>query len=116
MNEVLEKFLLKLTEEEASVFHFIEGHLTDNFDLRSRISYGAPFFFNGNKHFCYFNKSKSRIYLGFVMGHRMKHKALESEGRKQIKVYYLPLNKDLDLQELASIVKEGLEIQGKATR
>jgi len=57
---------------------------------------------------CYisYQKKQKTIYLGFVHGHHLKHKKLLSEGRKQIKVYYLNPDKDLDIRTIMALFKE----------
>ena len=51
-----------------------------------------------------------KIYLGFVLGHKMKHKKLVSEGRKQIKVFYVDPEKDIDVKSLKAILNEACKL------
>jgi len=57
---------------------------------------------------CYiaYQKKIRKIYLAFVHGHKLQHKKLLSEGRKQIKVFYLKANSDVDVKSLNEILKE----------
>ncbi len=54
------------------------------------------------------SKKQKTPYLGFIHGHKLKHKQLLSEARKQIKVYYLDPEKDIDIKTLRELVMEAV--------
>lgn len=73
--------------------------------------YKTAFFCFQQKNVCYFSVAPTgRLYIGFVRGNELRHGALLQEGRKQIKVYYVNAEEDLDVQELQAILEEVLAL------
>ncbi len=74
--------------------------------LEEHIKFNTPFYNFKGKWFCYISysaKRKHEIYIGFVKGYLMEFPNLESEGRKQIKVYRIDPEKDIDVKSLKKI-------------
>ncbi len=59
------------------------------------------------------SSKNKKIYLAFVQGYRMKHPKLLSEGRKQIKVFYIDADKDIDIKSLNAMMKEAKALYDK---
>jgi len=74
--------------------------------------YTTAFFTYKKKLFCYFsiNKKTHHVYIGFVDGNRIKDKSLVAEGRKQIRVFYIDPNKDIDVKNLIEILNLAFKI------
>jgi len=74
--------------------------------LQESWKFNTPFYYYNNKWFCYisYNKKKKEIYIGFVRGYLIQHPSLVSGNRKQIKVYYINPEKDINAKELKTIV------------
>ncbi|MBR09793.1 MAG: hypothetical protein CMP48_19165 [Rickettsiales bacterium] len=69
--------------------------------------YRTAFFCIANKNVCYLSiNTKGQLYIGFILGYKLQHSSLAVEGRKQIKVYYVDPNEDINLEELQEILHE----------
>ncbi len=79
-------------------------------DISEHFKYGGPFFHFKGKAFAYlaYSKVKRTTYVGFIQGYRLKHRKLKSEGRTQIKVFYLDVEKDLDVKGLRGLLRLAL--------
>jgi hypothetical protein len=75
--------------------------------MSEHFKYGGAFFYYKRKPFCYFNVSRKsgQLYIGFVQGREVNHKLLLSEGRAQIKVFYVETGKDINITALSQILK-----------
>jgi hypothetical protein len=107
----LDNYFLSLPEPEQGCLLFVRQFILGfNSDISEHWHYNTPFYYYKEKWMCYisYQKKQRTIYLGFVHGYKLKHKKLLSEGRKQIKVYYLDPAKDLDIKTLRAIFKEAL--------
>ncbi len=105
----LDNYFLSLPEPEQSCLLFVRQLILGfNKAISERWRYNTPFYYYKEKWMCYisYQKKQKTIYLGFVHGHHLKHKKLLSEGRKQIKVYYLNPDKDLDIRTIMALFKE----------
>ncbi len=69
--------------------------------------FNTPFYYYNNKWFCYlsYGKKKKDIYIGYVRGYLVSHPSLLAEGRKQIKIYRVYPEKDINIKELKTICK-----------
>ncbi len=74
--------------------------------LQENWKFNTPFYYFNGKWFCYisYHKKKDETYIGFVRGYKIKHDRLISGGRKQIKVYPINPEQDIDIEELREIV------------
>lgn len=74
--------------------------------------YATAFFTYKKKLFCYFSVSKktNKLYIGFVDGNKIEHEKLVGEGRKQIRVFYIDPNKDVDIKNLKAILKIAVKL------
>lgn len=102
----LDNYFFSLPEPEQSCLLFVRKFiLSQHPDISERWHYNTPFYHYKGRWMCYisYQAKKRNIYLGFVHGYKMKHKHLRAEGRKQIKVYYIDANKDLDNKSLNQI-------------
>ena len=82
-----------------------------NTDYRIHLAwkYRTAFFCIGNKNLCYLSvNTAGQLYVGFILGYRLTHPALQSEGRKQIKVYYQDSKIDINKEEIEEIISEAL--------
>ena len=76
--------------------------------LQETWKFNTPFYYYNGKWFCYLSysaKRKHEIYIGFVRGYQVEYRNLVSEGRKQIKVYRINPEKDIDIKALKGICK-----------
>jgi Domain of unknown function (DU1801) len=108
MEESLDNFFLSIPEPQRSALLFLRQFFINDMQLEENWKFNTPFYYYNGKWFCYisYNRKKNHeIYIGFVKGHLVNHKALLAEGRKQIKVYRVNPDKDIKVAELKTIVK-----------
>jgi len=113
MLNYIDNYFFNLPEPEQSCLLFVRDFILDySKDISEEWKFNTPFYYYKGKWLCYisYNKKNKSIYIGFVKGYLMKHAKLVSEGRKQIKVYHLDANNDIDLKSLRSIMKEALKL------
>ena len=111
LNE-LERFYFSLPETDQSALLYLRQFVLDySKKLTEHFKFRTPFFYYNGKMFCYFSveKKTGRIYIGFVRGYLMKHKALISGNRTQIKVYYIDKDKDVNIKELKQLLNEAIK-------
>lgn len=111
MLNALDDYFLNLPEPEQSCLLFLRQFILEfNKGISEHWHYHTPFYYYKGKWMCYisYQRKKRILYLGFVHGNKLRHKKLLSEGRKQIKVYYLDPAKDLDIKTLKAIFKEAI--------
>jgi hypothetical protein len=107
MDHLLSQYFLNLPEPQQSALLFLRRFFIDDVKLEEHWKFNTPFYYFNGKWFCYLSYSKKRnneIYIGFVKGYLVNHPKLLSEGRKQIKVYRINPNKDINVKELKAIV------------
>ena len=102
----LENYFLSKPEPHKSAMLFLRQWLIEQ-GLEEHYKYTTAFYTFRSQAFCYMSvrAKDSKLYLGFVEGHLLKHPLLQKEGRKQIKVLYLDPEKDLPIKTLKEIVK-----------
>ncbi len=108
----LDNYYLRLPEPQQSVLLFIRKYFLEfSAQIAEHYKYGGPFFHYKGKQFAYlaYSKVKNKTYVGLIYGYRLNHPKLVSEGRKQIKVFYLDVDKDIDVKNLNAILKLALK-------
>jgi hypothetical protein len=104
----LDNYYFSLPEPQQSCLLFLRNFMLEySPDITEHFKYGGAFFNYKGKSFAYLTTSKKtgKTYIGFVNGNLIKHKKLQSEGRSQIKVFYVDPEKDVDLKSLKEIMK-----------
>lgn len=104
----LDNYFHSLPEPEQGCLLFLRQHIINySEDITDAWKFNTPFFYYKKKWLCYlsYNKKTKVIYIGFVKGYKLNHSKLLSEGRKQIKVFYVDANKDVDVKNLDKILK-----------
>ncbi len=107
MDQPFDNFFLKIPEPQQSTLLYLRGFFVEEVGLDEHIKFNTPFYNFKNKWFCYLSYSEKRkheIYIGFVKGFKIEFPGLESEGRKQIKIYRINPEKDIDVKVLKKIV------------
>ncbi|MFN8117570.1 MAG: DUF1801 domain-containing protein [Bacteroidia bacterium] len=107
MEQSLDSFFLKIPEPQQSALLFLRQFFIEELSLEENWKFNTPFYYYQGKWFCYISysaKRKHEIYIGFVKGFLVEHPYLLSEGRKQIKVYRINPEKDIDIKTLKKIV------------
>lgn len=96
-----------MPEPEQSAFLFLRQFFKNEIDLQESIKFNTPFYYYKSKWFCYlsYGKKKNDIYVGFLNGYKVSHPKLVAEGRKQVKIYKIFPEKDINAKELMSICK-----------
>lgn len=77
-------------------------------ELQESWNFSTPFYCYKGKRLGYLSYSEKRhheIYIGFIKAYKVTHKKLLREGRKQIKVYRINDNKDINAIESTKITK-----------
>lgn len=108
MEQSLDYFFLKIPEPQQSSLLFLRQFFIDEMQLQEHWKFNTPFYYYNGKWFCYLSysaKRKHEIYIGFVKGNEVEFPGLVSEGRKQIKVFRINPEEDIDVNALKKIVK-----------
>lgn len=104
--ESIDHFILSIPEPQRSTLLFLRHFFVEEMHLQEHIKFNTPFYNFKEKWFCYLSYSAKRnheIYIGFVRGHKIVFPNLEHEGRKQIKIYRINSEKDIDIKSLKKI-------------
>ena len=104
----LTTFFLNVEEPYQSTLLYLRQFFTSQMELEENWKFNTPFYYYNGKWFAYLSYSKKRhheIYIGFVKGYKVSHPKLLAEGRKQIKVYRINTEKDINAKELKKITK-----------
>ena len=107
MEHHLDNYFLALPEPEQSTLLFLRHFFIKEMKLQEHWKYNTPFYYYDNKWFCYlsYSKKKQDLYVGFVKGYKVTHTKLLDEGRKQIKIYRIHPEEDINTKELSEICK-----------
>ena len=109
----LDNYFFSLEEPHRSCLLFLRQFILNySADLNEQWKFNTPFYYFKGKWFCYisYHKKTKRIYLAFILGNKMSHPKLVSEGRKQIKVFYIDPEKDIDIKSLKAMFKEACRL------
>lgn len=104
--EPFDHFLLTIPEPQQSAILFLRTFFINEMGLEERIKFNTPFYYYNGKWFCYLSycaKRKHEIYIGFIKGFMIEFPKLESEGRKQVKLYRIDAHADIDIKSLKKI-------------
>lgn len=73
--------------------------------LQFKRKFNTPFYYYNGKWFCFvsYDGKKRDIYISFVKGNQVTHPKLLSEGRKQMKIYKILPEKNINVNELIKI-------------
>lgn len=105
MEDQIDNYFLTLPEPEQSALLFLHLFLMNEIDLQFKRKFNTPFYYYKGKWFCFVNyDSKKRdIYISFVKGNQVTHSKLLSEGRKQMRIYKILAEKNININELRKI-------------
>ena len=106
MEHQADNFFLTIPEPQQSTLLFLRQFFTEEINLQEHIKFNAPFYNYNGKWFCYLSyssKRKHEIYIGFVKGYQIEFPNLVSEGRKQVKLYRINPEKNIDVKALKKI-------------
>ena len=107
----LDDYFLSLPEPEQSCLLFLRQFILGfNTGISEHWHYNTPFYYYRGRWMAYssYNKKSGEIYLAFIHGQHLEHKKLLSEGRKQVKVFYLDAAKDIDIKSLKTIFRKAI--------
>lgn len=106
MDEIIDNYFLTLPEPEQAVLLFLHQFLARDMMLEHQRKFNTPFYYYNGKWFAFldYNKKKRSVHISFVKGNQLSHPKLLSEGRKQMKIYKINLEQDIDVKELTEIV------------
>ena len=108
MDQPIDNFFLSIPEPQQSALLFLRRFFIEEIGLDEHIKFNTPFYNFKNKWFCYLSYSQKRkheIYIGFVKGFKIEFKGLESEGRKQIKIFRINPADDINVKALKKITE-----------
>ena len=106
MEDKIDTYFLSLPEPEQSALLFLHQFLMNVMQLDEKRKFNTPFYYYKGKWFCFisYNPKKRNIYVSFVKGNKIMHPKLLSEGRKQMKIYIVNPEKDINAKELSKII------------
>lgn len=108
MDELIDNYFLSLPEPEQSVLIFLHNFLFCEIELQSKRKFNTPFYYYKGNWFCFidYHKKKRTIHISFVKGNQVSHPKLLSEGRKQMKIYKIDTEKDINVKEIKTICEK----------
>lgn len=118
MSSPIPDFFLHLPEPERSCIHFLRQFLKGySPHITESIKVNTPFYYVKGKWLCFlsYHPVTRVIYLSFVKGYLLHHPSLKSEGRKQMKVWYVNAHEDIDIVLLTQFLDE-LVAKGYSTK
>ena len=106
MEDLIDNYYLSLPEPEQSVLLFLHQFFVNDMMLQHQRKFNTPFYYLDGKWFSFldYNPKKRSIHISFVKGNEVSHPKLLSEGRKQMKIYKINPEKDIDINELKEVV------------
>lgn len=113
MLNYIDNYFFSLPEPEQSCLLYVRSFILGfSKDITEEWKFNTPFYYYKGKWLCYisYGKKNKSIYIGFIKGHLMQHAKLVSEGRKQIKVFHLNANDDIDVKSLKAIMTKVLKL------
>jgi hypothetical protein len=108
LEEPIDNYFLSLPEPEQSTLLFLHQFLMNEVDLQYKRKFNTPFYYYNGKWFCFidYHPKKRSIHISFVKGYQVSHPKLLAEGRKQMKIYNIFPEKDIQTKELQAICEE----------
>lgn len=105
MEDQIDNYFLTLPEPEQSALLFLHQFLMNEIGLQFKRKFNTPFYYYNGKWFCFvsYDNKKRDIYISFVKGNQVSHPKLLSEGRKQMKIYKILPDKNINISELSKI-------------
>lgn len=106
-------FYLKQTEPNKSCLLVLRSILLQQSDvLTETVKYGMPCFCYGKKPVCYLwtDKKTQEPYILFVEGRQLHHPALETGGRKRMKIFRVNPTDDLPIKTIHLLLAQVLEV------
>lgn len=109
LNEI-EQFFDGCEEPLRGTMLYVHRVFTEDFGLETAWKYGAPFYVFHGKNIAYqwHQRKNDAYYLGFYHGALLSHPALQTDGRKQVKVLPINAKTDLDVKVLQEVIAEAL--------
>ncbi len=106
MQSITDNYFLTLPEPSQSALLYLRQFFMYEMGLTEAWKFNTPFYYYKNKWFCYliYIKKKDEAYISFVLGNKIEFPNLLSEGRKQMKIYRINANENIDNSELKEIV------------
>jgi len=95
------------------VFAILRAHiLKQNKSIREVWQYGMPFYYLGDKRFCYLwvHRKTGQPYLGIVEGSKVIHPDLIREKRARMKILLIDPAKDIPLRKVNDIIKQAIAL------
>lgn len=106
------EFIAKLSEEQISVFHYLDKELQSK-GLSRSIRYKVPFY-DYHTWLCYLNPLKNGNFeLCFLQGIELvkTNPSLDLKKRKMVAGYEVVVDEDLDIALILQIVQNGMTLQ-----
>lgn len=111
-----DQYFLKHEEPIRSCLQFLRAHiLKQDSSIRESWQYGMPFYFYGNKRFCYLwvHRKTRQPYLGIVEGSSVYHPDLIQEKRARMKILLIDPVKDIPLRKVNDILSQAIAVAGQ---
>ncbi len=109
-SETIESYILGLDGQQRAIINALHCHLEQTTDLRSKISYGIPFY-HRKSWVIYLNPiKKDGVEMVFTRGHRLSNEQglLDRKGRKLVAGISLYDVSKLPMKAINEIVQEAL--------
>ncbi|NOS90756.1 MAG: DUF1801 domain-containing protein [Cyclobacteriaceae bacterium] len=107
----VDHYFLKHEEPIRSCLQFLREHiLKQNKSIREVWQYGMPFYYYGDKRFCYLwvHRKTGQPYLGIVEGSSVHHPDLIQEKRARMKILLIDPAKDIPLRKVNNIINQAI--------
>lgn len=105
MEDHIDNYFLTLPEPEQSALLFLHQFFINEIGLQYKRKFNTPFYYYNGKWFSFidYHTKKRSIHISFVKGNTVTHSKLLSEGRKQMKIYKIVPEKNINTKELIMI-------------
>ncbi|MBI3219518.1 MAG: DUF1801 domain-containing protein [Bacteroidetes bacterium] len=108
-----DQYFLKHDEPIRSCLQFLRAHiLKQNKSIREVWQYGMPFYYYGEKRFCYLwvHRKTNQPYLGIVEGSSVHHPDLIQEKRARMKILLIDSAKDIPMRKVNEVLNQAIAL------
>lgn len=111
-----DQYFLKHEEPIRSCLQFLRAHILKlDSSIRESWQYGMPFYYYGEKRFCYLwvHRKTKQPYLGIVEGSKITHRDLIQEKRARMKILLIDPAKDIPIRKVTDIINQAIAVAGQ---
>ena len=113
LNSINNYFLNQPEPQQSCLLFLRQFILNHSPNFTEEWKFNLPFYYYNKKWCCYLfvYKKTQKIHIGFMDGNKITHKKLLSEGRKQLKVFPIDVEKDIDIKTLNTLLNMAIKVK-----